>query len=185
MKYNQSVELIKERLPLAEVVEHYTGEKLTKGKIRCPLHNEKTASFTVYPNNTFYCFGCGASGDVLKFVQAYFNIGFKEALMRLDYDFNLGLTNAPKLSEYRRQIKAIAERKAERQRAFKEAERLNNEYWRLFDIVLNYERIIKDRRPLSPEDEAEPKFLEALQNIEYARHCLDCAENERKKIKNE
>lgn len=47
----------------------------------CPFHSEKTASFSVHATRQFYhCFGCGASGDVLGFVQKIENITFPEAV---------------------------------------------------------------------------------------------------------
>ena len=47
----------------------------------CPFHNEKTPSFVVYPDTqSFYCFGCGAAGDVINFVRKYNNLGYVEAL---------------------------------------------------------------------------------------------------------
>ena len=47
----------------------------------CPFHNEKTPSFTVYPeNNSFYCFGCGAGGDVISFVRRMENLDYIEAV---------------------------------------------------------------------------------------------------------
>jgi DNA primase len=47
----------------------------------CPFHKEKTGSFKVDPDKGFYhCFGCGAGGDVIKFVQEYDKIGFAEAV---------------------------------------------------------------------------------------------------------
>jgi DNA primase len=50
----------------------------------CPFHTEKTGSFTVHAAFQFYkCFGCGASGDVLKFVQEIEGISFYEALKLL------------------------------------------------------------------------------------------------------
>jgi len=50
----------------------------------CPFHNEKTPSFNVNQNDQFYhCFGCGASGDVLKFVQEYESLDFRDALEKL------------------------------------------------------------------------------------------------------
>lgn len=46
----------------------------------CPFHNEKTPSFTVVPAKGFYhCFGCGAHGDVIDFVQHFYQITFPEA----------------------------------------------------------------------------------------------------------
>lgn len=47
----------------------------------CPFHGEKTPSFTVYPeNNSFYCFGCGAGGDVITFVRRIENLDYIDAV---------------------------------------------------------------------------------------------------------
>ncbi len=47
----------------------------------CPFHNEKTPSFTVYPETqSFYCFGCGAGGDVINFIKRIENVDFIDAL---------------------------------------------------------------------------------------------------------
>lgn len=80
------VEQIKERLSIVDVVSSYV--KLEKAgvnyKARCPFHNEKTPSFTVSPaRNTFYCFGCGAKGDVFSFIEQFEGTDFKGALKTL------------------------------------------------------------------------------------------------------
>ncbi len=50
----------------------------------CPFHNEKTPSFVVYPDTqSFYCFGCGAAGDVISFVRKYNNLGYVESIKQL------------------------------------------------------------------------------------------------------
>ena len=50
----------------------------------CPFHSEKTPSFTVYPENqSFYCFGCGAGGDVVTFIKKIENLEYVEALRLL------------------------------------------------------------------------------------------------------
>jgi DNA primase len=50
----------------------------------CPFHDEKTASFTVSPSKQFYhCFGCGAHGDALTWVQEYDRLSFRKALEAL------------------------------------------------------------------------------------------------------
>ena len=46
----------------------------------CPFHNEKTASFVIYPDNTFHCFGCGAHGDSIEFVKRIKQCDFREAV---------------------------------------------------------------------------------------------------------
>lgn len=80
---NRLIEQIKQRLPIIEVLSTYiTLEPSgTQFKARCPFHNEKTASFSVSPERgLFYCFGCGAKGDILNFVQQFEGLDFKGAL---------------------------------------------------------------------------------------------------------
>ena len=78
-----SVDQIKERLNIEGVVGSYI--KLEKAgnslKARCPFHNEKTPSFFVSPDRgSYYCFGCGAKGDIFTFVQEFEGIDFLGAL---------------------------------------------------------------------------------------------------------
>ena len=58
-----------------------------KGKILTglsPLHNEKTPSFTVYPESqSYYCFGCGNGGDVITFIRNIENLDYMEAVKLL------------------------------------------------------------------------------------------------------
>ena len=50
----------------------------------CPFHNEKTPSFTVFTkSDSFYCFGCGAGGDVVTFVMKYENLDYPSAIENL------------------------------------------------------------------------------------------------------
>ncbi len=65
----------------------YPFQKLRKVGKRyqalCPLHGEKTSSFVIYPNNTFYCFGCHQGGDSIKFLQLINECSYIEALGQL------------------------------------------------------------------------------------------------------
>ncbi|MBI5133890.1 MAG: DNA primase [Candidatus Taylorbacteria bacterium] len=77
------VQEIKDRLDVAAVVSSYI--KLDKSganyKARCPFHNEKTPSFYVSPERgSFYCFGCGAKGDIFTFVEKFEGLDFMGAL---------------------------------------------------------------------------------------------------------
>ncbi|MFH1473103.1 MAG: DNA primase [bacterium] len=81
-----NVDTIKERLDIAEIVSSYV--KLEKGganlKARCPFHNEKTPSFMVSPiRQSFYCFGCGAKGDMFNFIEEIEGVDFRGALRLL------------------------------------------------------------------------------------------------------
>ncbi len=58
----------------------------------CPFHNEKTPSFTVYPENgSFYCFGCGVGGDVFSFVRLIENLDYIDAVKLLAERSNITL----------------------------------------------------------------------------------------------
>jgi DNA primase len=80
---SSSVDKIKERLSIEDVVGSYiklerAGNNL---KAKCPFHNEKTPSFFVSPDRgSYYCFGCGAKGDIFSFVQEFEGIDFIGAL---------------------------------------------------------------------------------------------------------
>lgn len=83
---NSPVNKIKDRLSIEEVVSSYikldrAGNNL---KAKCPFHNEKTPSFFISPDRgTYYCFGCGASGDIFTFVEEFEGLDFRGALKLL------------------------------------------------------------------------------------------------------
>jgi len=77
---------VKDRVGLVDVVSRRV-KLVRKGREHlglCPFHNEKTPSFTVNEDKGFYhCFGCGAHGDAISFVQNTQNLGFAEAVEHL------------------------------------------------------------------------------------------------------
>lgn len=81
-----TVEEIKSRLGILELIESYIKiEKAgTSFRARCPFHNEKTPSFYISPDRgSYYCFGCGAKGDIFSFVQEFEGLDFVGALKML------------------------------------------------------------------------------------------------------
>ena len=68
----------------------------------CPFHGEKTASFSVSPGKQiYYCFGCGAGGNVITFLMEYENYSFTEALKALAERAHITLPEAPESGEER------------------------------------------------------------------------------------
>jgi len=83
---SSSVEKIKERLEIADVIGSYI--KVEKAganfKAKCPFHNEKTPSFFIsVSRGTYYCFGCGVKGDIFTFIQEFEGLDFMGALKLL------------------------------------------------------------------------------------------------------
>ncbi len=77
---------VKARNDMESVVGGYVNLKRRGSTLvgLCPFHNEKTPSFTVYPDNgSFYCFGCGVGGDVIRFIQQIESLDYIEAVKKL------------------------------------------------------------------------------------------------------
>ena len=86
------VEIIKEKVTLSKNGTNYKG--------LCPFHNEKTPSFNVSSTKQFYhCFGCGASGDAIKFLTEHDHLTFIEALSKLAQLANLELPDSTKKND--------------------------------------------------------------------------------------
>lgn len=81
------VRTVRERAPLADVVAEYTRlDRAGGGRLKglCPLHAEKTPSFTVDPaKGYFHCFGCGEGGDAIAFLRKVEGLSFVESVERL------------------------------------------------------------------------------------------------------
>lgn len=80
------VEQIKDRLPITDVLASYITlqQSGNQFKARCPFHNERTASFSVSPDKgLYYCFGCGAKGDIFSFVEKFEGLDFSGTLKLL------------------------------------------------------------------------------------------------------
>ncbi|MBQ2767900.1 MAG: DNA primase [Clostridia bacterium] len=76
------IEELKQRCDLEEVVGSYVKLRRAGANLSgcCPFHSEKTPSFTVFPDRHFYCFGCGAGGDVIAFIMRQENLDYTGAI---------------------------------------------------------------------------------------------------------
>jgi DNA primase len=84
---DEDIALVRERTSIVEVIsEQVTLKSAGGGNVKglCPFHDEKTPSFTVASaRNVFFCHGCGAGGDAIKFVMDIDHLTFVESVERL------------------------------------------------------------------------------------------------------
>ena len=84
---DEDIALVRERARIDEVIEQHVTLRNAGGGSRkglCPFHDEKSPSFNVTPSRgMYYCFGCGAGGDVFTFLKEVEGITFTEAVERL------------------------------------------------------------------------------------------------------
>ena len=100
-----------QRNDIVDVIKGYVQLK-QRGRIHsglCPFHNERTPSFTVYPETqSFYCFGCGAGGDVITFAKRINNIDYIEAVKMLAARVGMSLPDEDdKIGKLRSKILSI------------------------------------------------------------------------------
>lgn len=63
---------IKSRLSITTVLSHYHLQPDRHNFLKCPFHGDQDPSLKIYPETgTFNCFGCGAAGDVIEFIERY------------------------------------------------------------------------------------------------------------------
>ena len=93
MQRTDLADQVKSLVTIQDVAEHYGFHPNRAGYICCPFHREKTASLKLYSDQRGWCcFGCHAGGTVIDFVMKLFDIPFRQAILRINADFALGLT---------------------------------------------------------------------------------------------
>lgn len=89
-----SIEALKTRLDIVDVVGNYVELKKAGANFKapCPFHDEKSPSFVVSPAKQIYhCFGCGVTGDPIRFVMEYEKLNYPEAIEKLASYYNFSL----------------------------------------------------------------------------------------------
>lgn len=72
-------------VPMKAIMGDSISEQYGRAKYICPLHKEKTPSFTVYKKtNSWYCFGCGRGGSNIDFVMLRYNLSVADAIAKLN-----------------------------------------------------------------------------------------------------
>ena len=156
-------EMVKQFVTVREAAERYGIEVKRGGMVCCPFHDDKNPSMKLN-EEYFYCFGCGATGDVIDLTARLYNLSPKEAAEKLVQDFGLIYdSQAPPRRNYVRQKTEAQKFQENRNHAF----RVLADY---FHLLRKWEA---GYTPKTPEEPMHPRFLEAVQQKDYIGYLLD------------
>ena len=156
-------ETVKQSVPVKEAAERYGIEVGRNSMACCPFHDDKNPSMKLN-EEYFYCFGCGATGDVIDLTARLYNLSPKEAAEKLAQDFGLIYdSQAPPRRNYVRQKTEAQKFQESRDHAF----RVLADY---FHLLRKWEM---GYTPKTPEEPMHPRFLEAVQQKDYIGYLLD------------
>ena len=154
---------VKQSVTVREAAQMYGIEVNRSGMACCPFHDDKNPSMKLN-EEYFYCFGCGATGDVIDFTARLYNLSPKEAAEKLAQDFGLIYdSQAPPRRRYVRQKTEAQKFKEDRDHAFR--------------VLADYYHLLRkwetDYSPKTPEENPHPRFMEAIQKKDYTGYLLD------------
>ena len=155
-------ETIKAAISVKQAAEHY-GLKVNRNGITCcPFHNDMHPSLKLN-EDYFFCFGCGAKGDVIDFVARLFDLTSLQAVQKLAVDF--GLDPKPPAAA------ALPKPKHPCIRQFREDEMT------CFRALTDYLHLLEDWKvryaPKTPNDALDDRFVEACQMLDYIEYLAD------------
>ena len=165
-------ENIKMAISVKQAAEHYGLKVNRSGMTCCPFHNDWHPSLKLN-EDYFFCFGCGAKGDVIDLVAKLLNLSNHEAVQKLAADF--GLDPKPPTAA------AMVKPKRPYIRQFREDEML------CFRVLTDYLYLLEDWKvryaPKTPDEPYNDRFVEACQmhcHIEYMADVLTVGELEQR-----
>ena len=158
-------ETIKAAISVKQAAEHYGLKASRNGMACCPFHNDRHPSLKLN-EDYFFCFGCGAKGDVIDLVARLFDLSGYEAAQKLAADF--GISTEPGQA-----VRASYKPKRPHIRQFREDEMLCSR------VLTDYLHILEDwtvrYAPKTPDEPYDDHFVEACQmhcHIEYMADVL-------------
>lgn len=167
---SDNADRVKEAITMREVVTAYGYEVNRGGYIYCPFHSEKTPSCMVYEKN-IHCFGCGVNADAISFVRRLFGLNFKEAIAKLNDDFNLELDLSYDSSPEAKQ--EATKRAKEHKRKQQEKIQRDKALIAKCKLYRSYLYALDELKPPTEYDFLHPDFVYALHNVERLGYELD------------
>ena len=156
-------ESIKAAISVKQSAEHYGLKVSRNGMACCPFHNDRHPSLKLN-EEYFFCFGCGAKGDVIDFTANLFDLNSYEAAQRLAAGFGIS-------TEPGQPVAAPHKSKHPYIRQFREDEML------CFRVLTDYLHLLEDWKeryaPKTPDDALDDRFVEACQMLDYIEYLAD------------
>ena len=156
-------ETVKASVSVPEAARAY-GLTVTRHNMsRCPFHDDRHPSLKLNPD-FYYCFGCGAKGDVIDLVAGLFDLSPYEAARKIAEDFGIDPDKPPEAA-------ALANPRHPMIRAFRDDERYCQR------VHCDYLHLLEDWKvqyaPASMNEEPDDRFVEACQMLAYIEYLAD------------
>ena len=167
------IESIKTNVAPADAAKMYGLSVQRNGMARCPFHNDIHPSMKLYDDH-FYCFACGAHGDVIDLTAKLLGLNFKETVHRLAVDFGISPNDDPP---------AAVKPQRPHVSQFRRDELL------CLSTLTEYERLLRFWKqkyaPSVPDAPIDERFVEACQMLETIEYLADflCAASLEERVK--
>ena len=157
------IETVKANVSMPEAARAYGLTVTRHSMARCPFHNDRHPSLKLNPD-FYYCFGCGAKGDVIDLVAGLFDLSPYEAARKIAEDFGIDPDKPPEAA-------ALANPRHPMIRAFRDDERYCQR------VLCDYLHLLEDWKvqyaPASMDEEPDDRFVEACQMLVVIEYLAD------------
>lgn len=170
---------VKNHVTARQVAERYGLRVRRNGMACCPFHNDKHPSMKIDQN--YYCFACGAKGDVISYVAERFGLSQLEAAKKINEDFLLeipiGQSEKGRKLDVKRKVKVQRKGQTKEARILFVQKKIDEWVQYATDVLLRYLQWMEFwkefYKPESMEAEWHSLFAEALQNESKVNYLLD------------
>ena len=156
-------ELVKQNIRVPDAAEHYGLQAGRNGMCSCPFHEDRHPSMKLN-ERYFYCFGCGATGDVIDLVARLFDLSSYEAAQKLAQDFGIDPDKPPAAAVLPKPERPLLT-------AYRQEE------VRCLRVLCDYLHLLESWKvqyaPKTPEDALDDRFVEACQMLDYVEYLAD------------
>lgn len=150
---------VKSRLSMRQVAEYYGRRILRNNICICPFHDDTRPSMKLY-DKSFYCWSCGAGGDLISYTGRLFELNNEDACRQLMHDFGLPIPGENASYKEKREREMRLKKLREREEFLKHAKVILTLY---FGLLAEASRDVNN-----------PHFYEAMQELDFVEYRLEC-----------